>query len=413
MQRRPAIHHAAIHSHSQGDAMTYPLNQFRSVITAKPSLRPTDDALRMSSGGRFTTHYAPFEHINTGAKVVLLGITPGAFQAEVALSALRQALVDGADDATALVQAKKTASFSGPMRTNLVQLLDAVGVQRAIGIGSCAELFGARTDLVHFTSALRYPVFMDGENYSGTPAILRTPYLSTMVDTWLREEAAQLSQAIWVPLGREPSAVVDYLVAGGVIASDHVLKGLPHPSGANAERIAYFLGRKNRADLSAKTSADDLDEARERLIALVSGIDSNRRAPAMATTGPSTTVRSVTPAQRGVGAIGLTHKASLAEKLIADRLTRIAAGTKKVAGFETHKGRHIAIERDNKVITIWTEDLDTPLSLGAFQRYPATKPRHSNLAAQARRVSFGQPARKWQFEDLDRVQALLDWYVEA
>jgi len=37
------------------------------------------------------------------------------------------------------------------------------------------------------------------------------------------------------------------------------LHGLPHPSGANAERIAYFLGRKDRSALSAKTDAARLD----------------------------------------------------------------------------------------------------------------------------------------------------------
>lgn len=39
-----------------------------------------------------------------------------------------------------------------------------------------------------------------------------------------------------------------------------------HPSGANAERIAYFLGRKSRSALSAKTNPDKLDRAREEMI---------------------------------------------------------------------------------------------------------------------------------------------------
>jgi hypothetical protein len=43
---------------------------------------------------------------------------------------------------------------------------------------------------VHFTSALRYPVFGDGGNYNGTPNMLRTPILRAMVDTLLAAEAA-------------------------------------------------------------------------------------------------------------------------------------------------------------------------------------------------------------------------------
>jgi hypothetical protein len=41
-----------------------------------------------------------------------------------------------------------------------------------------------------------------------------------------------------------------------------VLAGLPHPSGANAERISYFLGRKSKEALSSKTNATKIDEAK-------------------------------------------------------------------------------------------------------------------------------------------------------
>jgi len=41
---------------------------------------------------------------------------------------------------------------------------------------------------------------------------------------------------------------------------------LPHPSGANAERIAYFIGGKPRARLSVKVDPDKLDAAREQAL---------------------------------------------------------------------------------------------------------------------------------------------------
>jgi hypothetical protein len=44
-----------------------------------------------------------------------------------------------------------------------------------------------------------------------------------------------------------------------------ILDGLPHPSGANAECIAYFLGTKSKERLSAKTDAKKLEGARELL----------------------------------------------------------------------------------------------------------------------------------------------------
>jgi hypothetical protein len=48
---------------------------------------------------------------------------------------------------------------------------------------------------------LRFPVFVDGENYSGTPSILSTPLLREQLMTGLAIDAATLHRAIFVPLG--------------------------------------------------------------------------------------------------------------------------------------------------------------------------------------------------------------------
>lgn len=52
----------------------------------------------------------------------------------------------------------------------------------------------------------------------------------------------------------------------GATPAEQVLSGLPHPSGANAERIAFFLGRKARGDLSVKVAPDRLIAARNALV---------------------------------------------------------------------------------------------------------------------------------------------------
>jgi hypothetical protein len=95
--------------------------------------------------------------------------------------------------------------------------------------------------------------------------MLRTPILRDMVDTLLAAEAAALPDALWLPLGPKAEAALDHLAAHGGLAADRILHGLPHPSGANAERIAYFLGNKPRAALSAKTRPEPIDAAREAL----------------------------------------------------------------------------------------------------------------------------------------------------
>lgn len=242
------------------------LDRFRPIVMQSQLASALDSKLLISESGNLATYYAPFEHVNTAARVVLVGITPGLFQAQRALEQLRTGLRAGLSDGEALQQAKETASFSGPMRTALVDMLDSVGVNTALGLRSCSELFGTAASLVHYTSALRNPVFAGGQNYTGNPAILRTPYLRSMADEWLAEEARILPNALWIPLGKEPTAVMRSFASRGLLASDRVLDGMPHPSGANAERIAYFLGRKPRHLLSVKTKPETIDESRADLV---------------------------------------------------------------------------------------------------------------------------------------------------
>ena len=228
--------------------------------------------LLLSQSGELTVCYAPFDYIQRSARLVIVGITPGAQQARKALVEARRQLIAGSDHETALRAAKVFASFSGPMRANLIAMLDHVGLHRWLGVASTAEVWNARTDLVHFTSALRYPVYLKGENYSGSPSMTATPLLQELLVRCLGEEVEALPHAVWVPLGPKATEGIVWLVQQGFLSPERVLMGLPHPSGANAERIAYFLGRKERALLSAKTAPDSIDAARARLSAQVAAL---------------------------------------------------------------------------------------------------------------------------------------------
>jgi hypothetical protein len=227
-------------------------------------------ALTLHRSGNVSVVWSAFDHVAVSARLAIVGITPGRHQAEVALGAFRSALRAGLGVAEASRQAKLTAAFSGPMRENLVAMLDFIGVHRALGVSSTAQVFDRGRELVHLTSAVRYPTFVNGENYSGTPDMLRTPFLREMVDACLAVEARALPNALWLPLGPKPAAALGHLVSKGLLSHDQVLEGLPHPSRANNERIAYFLNRKARGALSAKTNARTLDEAKSSLCAQVS-----------------------------------------------------------------------------------------------------------------------------------------------
>lgn len=229
----------------------------------------TDEHLLMDRDGPVSIHYAPFDYTNETAKVVIVGITPGKTQMVNAIAEARRQMASGASEDRTLAAAKRTASFSGAMRPNLVGLLNKIGLNQWLGISSCDTLFSSASELVQTTSALRFPVFVDGENYNGTPNMLKHPLLRRYVIEHFGKEAQTLNDAVFVPLGDKVTETLRFLASQGVIRPEQVLDGLPHPSGANAERIAYFLGNKSREALSAKTNPAKLDLAKERLCSQV------------------------------------------------------------------------------------------------------------------------------------------------
>lgn len=209
--------------------------------------------------------YAPFDFINREAKIVIVGITPGKTQMRNAILEFRNQILKGENLEVALLAAKKFASFSGPMRVNLVRILDIIGVNGLLNIKSTESLWNCDARLVNFTSILKYPTFIDGKNYNGSPSMINNLFLREQICEYFFEELKLLPNAIFVPLGPVVSEALVWATGKIGINSEQILSGLPHPSGANAERIAYFLGLKAKADLSRKTNPDKLDEGRQIL----------------------------------------------------------------------------------------------------------------------------------------------------
>lgn len=228
--------------------------------------------LLIAADGALAAYYAPFDAVNPKARVVLVGITPGRTQAVDALAEARRQLLSGASAEHTVQQAKRTAAFSGAMRANLTAMLDHIGLNRWLGIDNCDALFADAGSLLQSTSVLPFPVFLNGANYNGTPEPLNTPMLRDLVLEHFVPLVRALPQAIFVPLGPVPTKVMQWLATQGHISHVRVLSGLPHPSGANAERVHYFLGKKSAAMLSAKTNPGKLDEARLRLQAVLASL---------------------------------------------------------------------------------------------------------------------------------------------
>lgn len=190
-------------------------------------------------------YYAPLDYVNTGAKVVIVGITPGWQQMEIAYRFGIEGLHKGMSCIEACQYAKSHAMFAGAMRKNIIEMFDELGMPEKLGIENSGTLFQEHSGLLHSTSAIRYPVFVKGKNYTGhTPALLTSPILRNYAMELLSQELSMVKNAYIVPLGKTVSSVLEELIKGGMIKEEQCLLGFPHPSGANGHRKKQFVSLK-------------------------------------------------------------------------------------------------------------------------------------------------------------------------
>lgn len=211
--------------------------------------------------------YAPFDYVNEDAEVAIVGITPGNTQFENSINAFQNAINEFADMKLAFKKTKNEASFSGAMRNNLIKMLDEIGLNKKLHIDSSASLFEQESSIAHFTSFCRYPAYFKGQPYNGSPNPLKNQHTLWFIENLLLPEIMGLKNLKYIiPVGKKVEEVMVFLSLTQPEIKQKLLLGLPHPSGANAERIAYFLGNKRKEDLSEKTNPDVIDLAKSNLL---------------------------------------------------------------------------------------------------------------------------------------------------
>jgi hypothetical protein len=113
-------------------------DRFRDAIRDFPARidRSTllSESFRLYADRRLSIYYAPFDRVNTGARLALVGVTPGWTQMEVAYRTARQGLLEGHEREAILASVERAARFAGSMRTNLVTMLDDLGLPEALGV---------------------------------------------------------------------------------------------------------------------------------------------------------------------------------------------------------------------------------------------------------------------------------------
>jgi hypothetical protein len=214
------------------------------ALPEQPSYTKSDllvPAFRLQREGTVEVYYAPFDAINPAAQVILVGITPAFTQMERVYREARRALREGLSPGVALSEAKRIAAFSGSMRPTLTRWLDGIGLADALRLPGSDLLFGSQANLLYTTSAVRYPVFVNGENYNGRrPPLMKTTLLREYVFGSLAEDLSTAENALIIPLGKAVAEAVQALVAVGRLDSRRCLLKFPHPSGANAHGAAQY-----------------------------------------------------------------------------------------------------------------------------------------------------------------------------
>lgn len=124
-------------------------------------------------------------------------------------------------------------------------MLDQIELNKVIGINSCFQLFDDKDYLLHTISLIPYPVFVKGKNYTGhTPKLIKSDFLMKYVNESFIEEFNKLENVFVIPLGSAVEEVLNTFIDNGILNEKQVLKGFPHPSGANVNRVVQLENNK-------------------------------------------------------------------------------------------------------------------------------------------------------------------------
>ena len=201
----------------------------KSTVTNKNFLIKREDNIEI--------YYAPFDYVNSKAKIMIVGITPGLQQMLQSFEAV--------NEGRSLKEVKDLSSFKGSMRTTLIKYLDELNINKKLRIKSCESLFNINSKYLHSTSLIKYPVFDKGRNYSGS-GLLKKKILLDFLEAHFVKELKKLDKTIIVPLGNTVSYTIDYLNNEFKLNLKCFLKGFPHPSGLNVRKDIQFKENKVR-----------------------------------------------------------------------------------------------------------------------------------------------------------------------
>ncbi len=202
----------------------------------------------LAAEGPYKVYFAPLGVVpEATARVVLLGLTPGLAQTQLAAKTFLNASPEvRADTIEFGRRLRREVAFGGSMRDLLCRMLDEIDLPRLLGLSRSQEIFAADGDDVATTSALVYPVFTGPtlKNFGGSADLARVELFREMLTTLLAPRLAAAPRALIIPFGKAASTGVRFLVEQNAVDEAQVLWEFPHPSGANGHRVRQFAQAK-------------------------------------------------------------------------------------------------------------------------------------------------------------------------
>lgn len=237
------------------------LSKFANVIMTDPEGAARLKQTRLAALGRDELFYMPFEHVNTAARLVIVGITPGPNQITESYELASRYLRRGWPEEQIIREVKKTATFGGPqMRPNLLKMLQHFRFRDLLGIAHEEDLWDRNADLLHATSVIPHAAFRSGKMFAGSfEDVLSSEFYRECFERDFLPSVAGLDDAYFLALGPTPLAALRWCAESGIVTAERILGALPHPSSNSGSQVSIFLRERTAETLHPK------DPVRKRL----------------------------------------------------------------------------------------------------------------------------------------------------
>jgi hypothetical protein len=292
---------------------------------------------------QYEVFYIPFEHINRNARLVIVGITPGTTQLEMAYTEAQRLLALGVGQEDILATVKAHAAFGGEaMRPNLLRMLRHFDFARLFGIKDEADLWDGAAALLHSTSVIPHAAFKKGRMFSGSfdEVINARPLRESFENDFVASLSELTGDALYVGLGKTPYEALKHCVRLGVIKPSQLLGALAHPSRSGGSQVAVYLGEKSSADL------DTFDPVRRRVEWLTSAYAGMRSAMAGRNgLKPMPAVRPLTAATKSANPQVINHTT-------IKQASKTAFVARKTTSIAEESGLHYIVSRGKAAGTV-------------------------------------------------------------